>query len=103
LKCECDMCSPYAGQERYDNLILVPDSNAVGFDEYPVRKAQNKEEARRTRTNLRSTIKSKAAERAKWPKTYKRVRQSAKYNLIEDRSASERLLTNVKVIQALEM
>ena len=37
---ECEMCDPYADRERHDDLILVPDSNAVKFDEYPVLKVK---------------------------------------------------------------
>jgi hypothetical protein len=39
LNDECNIGSPCADRERYDNPILVPDSNAVRFDEYSVRKS----------------------------------------------------------------
>jgi hypothetical protein len=39
LNDECKIGSPCADRERYDNPILVPDSNAVRFDEYSVRKS----------------------------------------------------------------
>jgi hypothetical protein len=60
-----EMCSPYADRECHDNIILVPDSDAVRFDEYPVREVQDNRETKKSRTNVRSTIRSKAKESAK--------------------------------------
>ena len=78
---ECEMCDPYADRERHDDLILVPDSNAVKFDEYPVWKAQDDVPGKQRRLVLTLEVRSKTKHR-KLSSSQRPIKKETKCNVL---------------------